>query len=148
VCKGRSNTCNPLVPWIDKNLGNPVVKKVQVRTLADRRWIHLLSVNTLRRFRPPQLRLLAEAPIVGEVDGLCIDDERATSGGFRCRPVTPAVITYPGRQSPRRSCVPRRWRGPKSNPGRRRGGGPERSSPQVGELEAHSPRAGPKACSP
>jgi hypothetical protein len=22
------NACNPLAPWIDKNLGNPVVKKV------------------------------------------------------------------------------------------------------------------------
>jgi hypothetical protein len=45
VCKGRSNACNPLTPRIDKNLGNPVVKKVWVRTLADRRGIHLLSVN-------------------------------------------------------------------------------------------------------
>jgi hypothetical protein len=40
VSRGRSNTCNPLAPRIDKNLGNPVVKKVYVR-----RWIHLLSVN-------------------------------------------------------------------------------------------------------
>jgi hypothetical protein len=45
VSRGRSNACNPLAPRIDKNLGNPVVKKVQVRTLADRRWICLLSVN-------------------------------------------------------------------------------------------------------
>jgi hypothetical protein len=45
VCKGRSNACNPLAPQIDKNLGNPVVKKVWVRMLADRRGIHLLSVN-------------------------------------------------------------------------------------------------------
>jgi hypothetical protein len=35
----------PLAPRIDKNLGNPVVKKVLVRTLADRRWIRLLSVK-------------------------------------------------------------------------------------------------------
>jgi hypothetical protein len=45
VCRGRSNACNPLAPWIDKNLGNPVVKKVWVRTLADHRGIRLLSVN-------------------------------------------------------------------------------------------------------
>jgi hypothetical protein len=44
VCRGRSNACNPLSPWIDKNLGNPMVKKVWVRTLADRRGIRLLSV--------------------------------------------------------------------------------------------------------
>jgi hypothetical protein len=45
VCRGRSNACNPLASRIDKNLGNPVVKKVWVRTLADRRGIRLLSVN-------------------------------------------------------------------------------------------------------
>jgi hypothetical protein len=45
VRRGRSNACNPLAPRIDKNLGNPVVKKVYVRTLADCRWIRLLSVN-------------------------------------------------------------------------------------------------------
>jgi hypothetical protein len=45
VCRGRSNACNPLAPQIDKNLGNPVVEKVWVRTLADRRGIRLLSVN-------------------------------------------------------------------------------------------------------
>jgi hypothetical protein len=28
VSRGRSNACNPLAPRIDKNLGNPVVKKV------------------------------------------------------------------------------------------------------------------------
>jgi hypothetical protein len=28
VCKSRLNACNPLAPRIDKNLGNPVVKKV------------------------------------------------------------------------------------------------------------------------
>jgi hypothetical protein len=28
VCRGRSNACNPLALRIDKNLGNPVVKKV------------------------------------------------------------------------------------------------------------------------
>jgi hypothetical protein len=41
----RSNACNPLAPRIDKNLGNPVVKKVWVRTLAGRRGILILSVN-------------------------------------------------------------------------------------------------------
>jgi hypothetical protein len=46
VCRGRSNACNPLAPRIDKNIGNPVVKKVWVRTLADRRGIRLLSVKT------------------------------------------------------------------------------------------------------
>jgi hypothetical protein len=45
VSRGRSNARNPLAPRIDKNLGNPVVKKVLVRTLADHRWIRLLSVN-------------------------------------------------------------------------------------------------------
>jgi hypothetical protein len=51
VCKGRSNACNPLAPRIDKNLGNPVVKKVWVRTLADRRGIHLLFVNMLQALK-------------------------------------------------------------------------------------------------
>jgi hypothetical protein len=45
VSRGRSSGCNPLAPRIDKNLGNPLVKKVLVRTLADRRWIRLLSLN-------------------------------------------------------------------------------------------------------
>jgi hypothetical protein len=45
VYRGRSNACNPLAPRIDKNLGNPVVKKVWVHTLEDRRGIRLLSVN-------------------------------------------------------------------------------------------------------
>jgi hypothetical protein len=45
VCRGRSNACNPLASRIDKNLGNPVVKKVWVRTLADCRGIRLLFVN-------------------------------------------------------------------------------------------------------
>jgi hypothetical protein len=47
VRRGRSNACNPLALRIDKNLGNPVVKKVWVRMLADRRGIRLLSVNKL-----------------------------------------------------------------------------------------------------
>jgi hypothetical protein len=46
VCRGRSNACNPLALRIDKNLGNPVVKKVWVRTLEDHRGIRLLSVNS------------------------------------------------------------------------------------------------------
>jgi hypothetical protein len=45
VCRGRSNACNPLALWIEKNHGNPMVKKVWVRTLADHRGIRLLSVN-------------------------------------------------------------------------------------------------------
>jgi hypothetical protein len=45
VSRGRSNACNPLALRIDKNLRNPMVKKVLVRMLADRRWIRLLSVN-------------------------------------------------------------------------------------------------------
>jgi hypothetical protein len=53
VCRGISNTCNPLALRIDKNLGDPVVKKVWVRTLADRRGIRLLSVNiTLNIIQP------------------------------------------------------------------------------------------------
>jgi hypothetical protein len=55
VCRGRSKSCNPLAPRIDKNLGNPVVKKVWVRTLADRRGIRLLSVNTERPMEPVKL---------------------------------------------------------------------------------------------
>jgi hypothetical protein len=51
VCRGRSNACNPLAPRIDKNLGNPVVKKVWARTLADCRGIRLLSVNIGRHVR-------------------------------------------------------------------------------------------------
>jgi hypothetical protein len=54
VSRSRLNACNPLAPRIDKNLGNLVVKKVYVRTLADRRWIRLLSLNKplfLRRFQ-------------------------------------------------------------------------------------------------
>jgi uridine kinase len=47
MCKGRSNACNPLALRIDKNLGNLMVKKVYVRTLADRRGIRLLSINSL-----------------------------------------------------------------------------------------------------
>jgi hypothetical protein len=48
VSKGRSNACNPHAPQIDKNLGNSVVKKVYVRTLADRKGIRLLSVKTYK----------------------------------------------------------------------------------------------------
>jgi hypothetical protein len=48
VRKSRLNACNPLAPQIDKNLGNPVVKMVWGRTLADRRGISLLSVNNCR----------------------------------------------------------------------------------------------------
>jgi hypothetical protein len=59
VSRGRSNACNPLVPRIDKNLENPVVKKVWVRMLADRRGIHLLSVN-----KPLFLALLPGSKLV------------------------------------------------------------------------------------
>jgi hypothetical protein len=45
VRRTRLNACNPLAPRIDKNLGNPVVKRCGVCMLADRRGIHLLSVN-------------------------------------------------------------------------------------------------------
>jgi hypothetical protein len=45
VRRSRLNACNPLAPRIGKNLGNPVVKRCGVRTLGDRRGIHLLSVN-------------------------------------------------------------------------------------------------------
>jgi hypothetical protein len=68
-----------------------------------------------------RLRLLAEASVAGEVDGLDVDAERATGGGFRRRPAAPAVVTYPGQRSPRRSRVPRRRWGPRSNFDRRRG---------------------------
>jgi hypothetical protein len=59
VCRGRSNACNPLAPRIDKNLGNPVVNKVWVRTLADHRGIRLLAVN-----RPLFLALLLGRKLV------------------------------------------------------------------------------------
>jgi hypothetical protein len=45
VSRGRSNACNPLAPRIDKNLGNPVVKRCRY-VCSDRRWIRLLSINT------------------------------------------------------------------------------------------------------
>jgi hypothetical protein len=45
VSRGRSNACNPFALRIDKNLGNPHGEKGVVRTLANRRWIHLLSVS-------------------------------------------------------------------------------------------------------
>jgi hypothetical protein len=48
VCIGRSNACNALAPRIDKNLGNPMVRKVWVRMLADHRGICLLSVNIFK----------------------------------------------------------------------------------------------------
>jgi hypothetical protein len=61
VRRGRSNACNPLASWIDKNLGNPVGKKVWVRTLADCRGIRLLSVNTAEERRPnPSPTMVAE----------------------------------------------------------------------------------------
>jgi hypothetical protein len=59
VCRGRSNACNPLDPRIDKNLGNPVVKRCGVRMLADRRGIRLLSVN-----KPLFLALLPGSKLV------------------------------------------------------------------------------------
>jgi hypothetical protein len=98
----------------------------------------------------------AEVAIAGEVVGLGVDVEHATGGGARCCPAAPAVIAYLGRQSPGRSRVPHRRRGPRSNPGcrggrgvsprasrgtccRRRGGRPKQSSSCVGGLEASSP---------
>jgi hypothetical protein len=59
VSRGGSNACNPLASWIDNFLGNPMVKKVQVRTLADRRWIRLLFVN-----KPLFLALLLGSKLV------------------------------------------------------------------------------------
>jgi hypothetical protein len=64
-----------------------------------------------------------------------------------------AVIAHPGRWGPGCSRVPRRRQGPRSISGRHRARGvspragrgirrPKRSSPRVGGLEAHSPRAG------
>jgi hypothetical protein len=98
----------------------------------------------------------AEVAIAGEVVGLGVDVEHATGGGARCCPAAPAVIAYLGRQSPGRSRVPHRRRGPRSNPGcrggrgvsprasrgaccHRRGGRPKQSSSCVGGLEASSP---------
>jgi hypothetical protein len=69
VSRGRSNACSPLAPRIDKNLGNSVVKKVYVRTLADRRWIRLLSFNnrlcrtTLRHPEHSPLYVLARTEL-------------------------------------------------------------------------------------
>jgi hypothetical protein len=91
---------------------------------------------TLRWFRPPRLRILVEASVAGEVDGLGIDAQRATDGGFWRRPAAPAVVTYPRQWSPRRSCVPRHRRGPRSNPGRRRGRRiiPKRSGERIADI--------------
>jgi hypothetical protein len=65
VSRGRSNACNPLAPRIDKNLGNPVVKKVKVRTLEDCRWIHLLSVNIFPMLSPSTRRMLLQTKSAG-----------------------------------------------------------------------------------
>jgi hypothetical protein len=79
------------------------------------------SPLALRRLRPPRLELLAEASIVGEADRLNVDAEGAVGGEFRCRPAAPLVIAYLGRRSLGCACFPRRWRGPRADPGRGRG---------------------------
>jgi hypothetical protein len=69
-----------------------------------------------------------------EVDGLGIDAECAAGGGFWRLLAASAVVTYPGRRSPRCSRFPCRQWGPRIDPGRRRG---RRISPQaVGERIA------------
>jgi hypothetical protein len=77
----------------------------------------------------PRLGFPVAAPVAGEVDGLGVDTERAAGGGFWRRPAALAVVTYPGRRSPGHSRFPHRWRGPRTNPSRRRG---RRISPPSG----------------
>jgi hypothetical protein len=74
----------------------------------------------------------------GEDVRLGVDAERAAGSGFRCRPAAPAIVTYLGRLSPRRSRVPYHRRGPMSNPGRRRGRGdsPRAGGERVAAVEA------------
>jgi hypothetical protein len=73
VSRGKSNACNPLAPRIDKNLGNPVVQKVWVRTLADDRWIRLLSVNNARSARKASLGPIAAC--VRECKQVCMHEQ-------------------------------------------------------------------------
>jgi hypothetical protein len=80
----------------------------------------------------------AEAPIAGEVVELGVDTERAAGGEARHCPAAPAVIAYPGWRSPGCSRVPRRWRGPRSNPDRPEAGesAPQRVEVRVAAGEA------------
>jgi hypothetical protein len=71
---------------------------------------------------------------VSEVDTLSVDTEHASEGGFRHRHASPAIVTYPGQRSPRSSRFPRRWRGPRTNPGC--GSAPERSGERITAVEA------------
>jgi hypothetical protein len=92
----------------------------------------------LRRFRLPRLRLPAETPVAGEIDGLSVDAERATGSGFWCCPAAPAIITYPGWRSPGCSRFPRHWRGQGSTPvvAEVRGSAPERSGEHSVAVDA------------
>jgi hypothetical protein len=92
---------------------------------------------TLRWSGLSRLRLLAEASVTGEVDGLCVDTERAAGSGSRCRPAALAVVTYPGRQSPGRSRVPHhRWgQGPTLAVAEAGGSAPVRSGERVAAVE-------------
>jgi hypothetical protein len=94
--------------------------------------------TALQWLQPPRLGLPEEASIAVEVDGLGVDTERATGGGVWRRPAAPAVVTYPGRQSPGRRCFPRHRWGPRTNPSRRRVGvsAPERTGEHVAAVEA------------
>jgi hypothetical protein len=61
---------------------------------------------SLQRLRAPRLRLPAEEPVMGEVDRLGLDSERAAVGGFQRRPAVASVTDYPGRWGPRRTGLP------------------------------------------
>jgi hypothetical protein len=58
------------------------------------------NAPSLRRLRPPRLELPAEAPVVGVVDRLSVDTERATAGGGQG--LTPAAAEV-GRSTPMQS---------------------------------------------
>jgi hypothetical protein len=50
----------------------------------------------LQWIQPPRLGLFAEASVVGEVNRVSVDTERAAGGGFRRCPTAPSVIDYLG----------------------------------------------------
>jgi hypothetical protein len=102
-----------------------------------RRSDQLLSAN-FSTVPTTRIRTPVEVSVAGEADGLGVDVERATGGGFRHRPAVPAVITYLGQRSPGCSCFPRHWRGPRTNPIRCRGQriSPERSGEHIAAVEA------------
>jgi hypothetical protein len=93
------------------------------------------NAPSLRRLRPPRLRLLAKAPVAGEVDELGVDAECAAGGRSWRRPATLSVVDYPGRWSPRRASFPHCRQGPRAIPFR--GGGQKDNPRAAGGTQCH-----------